>query len=73
MQKHKFNRVSLTVLLLSSALYSFAQNTDSSFDSAMRTHDKIYVVMVVCLVILVAVLLYLIRIDMKITRKEKNN
>lgn len=43
----------------------------STIDSTMRSHDKIYVVMAVCMVILLALFLYLIRIDRKVSRKEK--
>ena len=42
-----------------------------TIDSTMRSNDKIYVVMAVCLLILVTLFLYLIRIDIKISKKEK--
>jgi fucose permease len=72
------NRIGFTVscLFLSSLLY--AQNaadslSSTSIDSAMRSHNKIYVVMAVCIVILVVLFLYLIRIDRKISKKEKSS
>jgi hypothetical protein len=37
----------------------------------MRSHDKIYVVMAVCITILTVLFLYLIRIDIKVSKKEK--
>ena len=40
-------------------------------DELMRSNGKIYVVMAVCIVILLVLFLYLIRIDRKISRKEK--
>jgi CcmD family protein len=43
----------------------------TAFD--MRHNGKIYVVVGVLLIILVGVLLYLIRLDSKITRLEKEN
>jgi hypothetical protein len=43
----------------------------ASLDTTMRSHNKIYVVMAVCVVILAAVFLYLVRIDRKIAKKEK--
>lgn len=49
-------------------------STDSApvtSDTVMRSHDKIYVVMAVCLTILVTLFLYLIRIDIKVSKKEK--
>ncbi|MDE3213952.1 MAG: hypothetical protein KGM98_12015 [Bacteroidota bacterium] len=39
--------------------------------STMRSHNKIYVVMAVCLTILTVLILYLIRIDLKVSKKEK--
>jgi hypothetical protein len=55
----------------------FAQNVgDSSgtnLDSVMRSHDKIYVVMAVCVTILVVLFLYLIRIDIKVSKKERTS
>ena len=75
MNKFFKKRLTLTVILfwLSSCL--FAQNTVDSvsptIDDTMRSHDKIYVVMAVCVVILVVFFLYLIRIDAKVTKKEK--
>lgn len=38
----------------------------------MRSNDKIYVVMAVCITILVAFFLYLVRIDRKVSKLEKN-
>ena len=40
-------------------------------DTIMRSHDKIYVVMAVCITILIVLFLYLIRIDSKVSKKEK--
>ncbi len=60
----------LVMLLLYPALW--AQTTASTVDQTMRSHDKIYVVMAVCIVILVVFFLYLIRIDRKVSKKEKS-
>jgi preprotein translocase subunit YajC len=49
-----------------------ADTAASSMDSLMRSHDKIYVVMAVCITILVVFFLYLIRIDRKVSKKEKS-
>ena len=46
--------------------------TTNTIDEAMRSHEKIYVVMTVCLVILIVLFLYLIRIDTKVSKKEKS-
>ena len=68
-------RIGIIVSLCLLQLFLFAQSPDStrvsSFDDTMRSHDKIYVVMAVCLVILIVMILYLVRIDMKISKKEK--
>ena len=65
-------RVWITVIFLLSAPLLWAQAQSTSIDEAMRSHDKIYVVMAVCIVILVVFLLYLIRIDRKVSKKEKS-
>ena len=68
-------RTCLTILLLLTAPFLWAQtepSTSSSIDQALRSHDKIYVVMTVCLVILIVLFLYLIRIDNKVSKKEKS-
>ena len=78
MNKTFLKRLSFTVSLLLLQFSLLAQNlsdstnTPGSIDASMRSHDKIYVVMAVCIVILIALFLYLIRIDRKISRKEKS-
>jgi len=47
-----------------------AQKKYTAFD--MRNNGKIYVVVAVVLIILIGLLLYLIRLDRKISRMEKN-
>lgn len=67
-------RVCFTVSFLFSSLLLFAQTEaggTGTLDDTMRSHDKIYVVMAVCLIIITALFLYLIRIDVKISKKEK--
>lgn len=60
-------------ILLVSGFAAFAQDTvPRTFDDTMRSHGKIYVVMAVCLLILIVLLVYLIRIDLKLSAKEKN-
>jgi heme/copper-type cytochrome/quinol oxidase subunit 2 len=75
MNKLFLKRVTFTVISLLISALSWAQSTaDSvspSIDETMRSHNKIYVVMAVCIVILVAFFLYLIRIDIKVSKKEK--
>jgi hypothetical protein len=57
-------------LLLSCA--SFAQGNVAMADS-MRSNGKIYVVVAVCLTILIGLFIYVLMIDKKISRFEKNN
>ncbi|HEU5053316.1 MAG TPA: CcmD family protein [Hanamia sp.] len=68
-------RTCVTILLVLTTPFLWAQTENSpssSIDEALRSHDKIYVVMTVCLVILVVLFLYLIRIDNKVSKKEKS-
>ncbi len=58
------------LILLSPLLW--AQSVTQTIDQTMRSHDKIYVVMAVCIVILIVFFLYLIRIDRKVSKKEKS-
>lgn len=73
MLKHSFTYIVATLITTFLSLGGFAQTSASGFDEAMRSNDKIYVVMAVCLIILIAVFLYLIRIDIKVSKKEKNH
>jgi|APLak6261698228_1056238.scaffolds.fasta_scaffold01969_2 hypothetical protein len=59
----------LILSFLFSAFELTAQNTDDN--SVMVSNGKIYVVLAVCLTILAGIVLYLIRIDRKISRLEK--
>jgi len=59
--------VLIPALVLAQA--SDAQRKYTAFD--MRSNGKIYVVVTVVLIILIGLLLYLIRLDRKITRMEK--
>jgi hypothetical protein len=75
MNKLLLKRTCLTILffLIAPLLWAQTDSTKSSstIDEALRSHDKIYVVMTVCLVILVVLFLYIIRIDNKVSKKEK--
>ena len=65
-------RVLFTVILFMSSPFVWSQTQSTSIDEVMRSHDKIYVVMTVCIVILIVFFLYLIRIDRKVSKKEKS-
>ncbi len=76
MNKLLLKRTCLTIFLLLTAPLLWAQTdstrSSSSIDQALRSHDKIYVVMTVCIVILIVLFFYLIRIDNKVSKKEKS-
>jgi hypothetical protein len=76
MDKLFVKRLWITVILFFFTPFLRAQDTNDtlsqSIDKTMRSHDKIYVVMAVCITILVVFFLYLIRIDRKVSKKEKS-
>jgi len=61
--------ISIFTLLL---LTFFANAQDVSMADTMRENGKIYVVIAVILTILAGFVLYLIRLDRKISKLEKN-
>ena len=63
----------LCVCLLFVSVFVFAQNNDVEMADGMRSNGKIYVVVAVALTILVGIFLYLIRLDRKITKLEKES
>ena len=71
-----FKRLCLSVIFSFANFLLFAQSSANSvkqdMDSIMRSNEKIYVVMAVCVTILVVLILYLIRIDIKVSKKEKS-
>lgn len=58
-------------LLLCTALL-FAQDSSAEMADSFRSNGKIYIVVAVMLTILAGIILYLIRLDRKISRLEKN-
>ena len=63
----------VVILLLLINFLTQAQNTTDSVDMAdtMRSNGKIYVVIAVILIIFAGIIIYLIRLDRKMTRIEK--
>ena len=76
MKKINLKRVGLSVICFLLAPFAWSQTIEGSsaatIDDTMRSHDKIYVVMAVCIVILTVFFLYLVRIDKKVSRKENS-
>jgi len=60
-------RFILSILLLICNYVLFAQ----SLDNSMRSNGKIYVVVAVLVAIFIGIILYLIRLDRKISKLEK--
>lgn len=68
-------RLALCMVALFISVVSFAQDkaAEPATQDVMRSNGKIYVVMSVCITILVVLFIYLIRIDRKVSKLEKNN
>jgi len=68
-------KISLVLLTSLFALFSIAQsdsNTPVEMADTMRSNGKIYVVIAVIVTILAGLILYLVRIDRKVSKLEKN-
>ena len=63
--------VTLVIVLLTSSITYAQDSTRTGMNSVMRSNNKIYVVMAICLTILLGLILYLIRIDRKVSKAEK--
>jgi len=70
MTKSFYKKLLLSVLLFCSTITLFAQEKVEMADG-MRSNGKIYVVVAVLAVILAGLFLFLISIDRKVTRLEK--
>ena len=75
MIKQFYKHLTLSVVFVFFNFLLLAQSpgdsTGAGANSIMRSHDKIYVVMAVCITILTVLFLYLLRIDRKVSKKEK--
>ncbi len=65
------SRFSLLVFTLLLSMLSFAQDKPVEMADAMRSNGKIYVVVTVCLIILIGLFLYVMSVDRKVRRLEK--
>jgi hypothetical protein len=64
----------LVIISLFTAAFAFAQKGETiEMADTMRQNGKIYVVVAVVLTILIGIILYLVRLDRKITKLEKDN
>ncbi len=72
---HKLRYVVSVLLLMLMTIYVQAQEpvSKSGFGETMRSNGRIYVVVAVMLTILAGLVLYLVRLDRKISKIEKGN
>lgn len=65
----------LSFFFIITSLVLFAQDTSNGVEMAdtLRQNGKIYVVVAVILAIFAGIIIYLIRLDRKISKLEKNN
>jgi hypothetical protein len=73
--RSRIERTGLICLCLVFCVTAFGQTTMDAADKVtdpMRSNDKIYVVMAVCVTILAGLFAYLLRLESKIKKAEKN-
>jgi MFS superfamily sulfate permease-like transporter len=65
----------VVVLTIVTSMQSFAQHSTDTLtvNDTMRSHNKIYVVMAVCLTILAGLILYVVNVDRRVRKMEKGN
>lgn len=68
-----FKNFTLLVFILLSTLATFAQEKEVEMADTMRSNGRIYVVVAVMLTILIGLILYVVRLDKKISKLEKEN
>jgi CcmD family protein len=68
----KIKYLSALIISLFLTLINHAQTDTAEMADAMRSNGRIYVVVAVVVVILLGLFLYLVRLDKKITKLEKN-
>jgi hypothetical protein len=77
MNKNIFSLISLRLTLLVmgmlGSLAGWAQPNDVEMADTMRSNGKIYVVVAVCLTILVGLFLYMVSVDRRLRKLEKEN
>jgi hypothetical protein len=72
MNKKIIFRFSFLLMALFMCVTSFAQDKSVEMADVMRSNGKIYVVVAVCLTILIGLFLYVMTIDRKMRKIEKN-
>lgn len=69
------NRITTTIVAILAFVLlqvpAFAQSTAAEQEPVMRSNNKIYVVLAVCLTILIGLFLYLFSVERKISKLEQ--
>lgn len=65
-------KIALLFLLMLSSAFVFAQDDKGVMADTMRSNGRIYVVLAVVVTILIGLILYVFRLDRKITKFEKD-
>ena len=72
---NKLKRIAFTVVLSMLSIFVWAQNTDSGSAEPvdfMRSEGKLYVVVACVVVIVLGIYIYLINLDRRLKKLEKN-
>lgn len=68
-----FKNCAMLVFMLLSTVAAFSQEKEVGMADTMRSNGRIYVVVAVMLTILIGLILYIVRLDKKISKLEKEN
>ena len=66
-------KIILLYVVMTTSLVMFAQDKKVEMADTMRSNGRIYVVVAVVVTILTGLILYVIRLDRKMTKLEKEN
>jgi len=69
----KFKKLFSLLSLLMVSLTGFGQDKKVEMADLMRSNGRIYVVVAIVLTILIGLILYVVRLDRKMTRLEREN
>ena len=69
----KLKKIAGLFLLMILSVVTNAQNDKGTMADTMRSNGRIYVVVAVVVTILIGLILYVIRLDRKMTKLEKEN
>ena len=66
-------KISLLLMIMMTSTIIFAQDEKVEMADKMRDNGRIYVVVAVVLTILIGLIMYVVRLDKKMTQLEKEN